>query len=261
MLSRQKGIALWLVFTAGIAVAAWLAPRTPQPVFYDDFADHRSWLGVPNFGNVVSNVPFAVIGIWGLLLLSRKSSQTGFMDSRERLPYFFLFLGLLLTAFGSSYYHLAPGNTRLVWDRLPMTIVFMALVAAMVAERISVAVGLWLLPLLLALGVASVLQWRASELAGKGDDLRFYVAVQAYSLLTLLVALLLPPRYTQGSAFLTVAGLYVLAKVLESADRLIFSVGHIVSGHTLKHLAAATAGYWILRILQNRQPLVESAKS
>ena len=163
-----------------------------------------------------------------------------------------MFAGLLLTAFGSAYYHLDPGNARLVWDRLPIMIVFMALVDAVIAERVSVNVGLWLLPALLAIGVGSVLQWRDSELHGHGD-LRFYAAVQVYAIVVLLLALLLPPKYTCGSDFAVVVGLYVLAKILETADRQIFAVGHIVSGHTLKHLAAATASYWVLRMLQKRE--------
>ena len=135
-----------------------------------------------------------------------------------------------------------------------MTIAFMAVVAAMIAERISVRAGLWLLPVLVLVGMSSVLQWYLSELRGAGD-LRFYATVQAYSVLFLLIVLLLPPRYTRSSDLAIVAGFYVLAKVLEILDKPVFELGHIVSGHTLKHLAAATAGYWILRMLQKRRPL------
>jgi hypothetical protein len=96
-----------------------------------------------------------------------------------------------------------------------------------------------------------------SEARGEGD-LRFYAAVQVYSALVLLLALLFPPRYTRGSDLAVVVGFYALAKVLEALDKPIFSLGHIVSGHTLKHLAAATAAYWILRMLQKRRPLSSS---
>ena len=137
-----------------------------------------------------------------------------------------------------------------------MTVVFMPLVAAMIAERISVPLGLWLLPVLVAVGIGSVLQWHLSEQRGAGD-LRFYAAVQLYALLALLTALLLPPRYTEGSYLLVVAGLYVIAKLCEAADRQIFSLGHVVSGHTLKHLAAGAAGLCILQMLRRRQPVLE----
>jgi hypothetical protein len=135
-----------------------------------------------------------------------------------------------------------------------MTLAFMPLVAALVEERISVRAGVWLLPILTVVGIASVLQWRASVLHGAGD-LRFYAAVQAYAVLILPVMLLLPPRYTRASDFAVVFGLYVLAKILETADRQVFSLGHFVSGHTLKHLAAGAAGLWIVRMLQKRQPI------
>jgi hypothetical protein len=69
----------------------------------------------------------------------------------------------------------------------------------------------------------------------------------------LLLALLLPPKYTRGTDFVVVVGFYVLAKILEESDRQVFAAGHLVSGHTLKHLAAAAAGYWILRMLQRRE--------
>jgi hypothetical protein len=235
-----------------VAVVFFLLPRIPQPLVYHLFADQRSFLGIPNFANVVSNLPFAVIGVWGLLFLLRSNSTEHFHDQRERWPYLFVFVGLLLTAFGSSYYHFDPNNARLVWDRLPMTIAFMSMVAAVIVERISLRVGLWLLPLLLLTGLGSVLQWYVSELRGDGD-LRFYAAVQVYSALVLLLALLLPVRYTRGSDLAVVVGFYVLAKALEILDRPIFAAGHVVSGHTLKHLAAAAAGYYILRMVHNRR--------
>ena len=261
MISQRASTSLLLVLTAVAAVAFSLLPRIPQPQSYHLFADQRSFLGIPNFGDVVSNVPFGVIGICGLLFLlrsSRNQLKRRFLDSRERWPYALVFIGLLLTAFGSSYYHLAPNNARLVWDRLPMTIAFMSIVAAIIAERISLRAGLGLLPLLLLVGMGSVLQWSASEARGAGD-LRFYAAVQTYSALVLLLALVFPRRYTCTSDLAVVVGFYALAKALESLDKPVFSAGHIVSGHTLKHLAAAAAGYWILRMLQKRQPVLSPA--
>jgi hypothetical protein len=199
---------------------------------------------------VVSNLPFALVGVCGLIFL-RKPRRDKVNDPRERGLYLFMFAGLILTAFGSAYYHLAPGNSRLVWDRIPINMVFMALLAAVIAERVSVRAGLLLFPLLELAGIASVLVWRAGELRGHGD-LRFYAAVQAYAILVLLLLLLFPANYTRGSDFAVVVGFYILAKILEESDRQVFALGHIVSGHTLKHLAAAAAGYWILRMLKKR---------
>jgi hypothetical protein len=254
VISRQTGIWLLAAFTLVVGAAAFFVPRFDLPPSYHEFADKRVWLGIPHFGDVASNLLFGIAGLWGVLSLGTNPSRIKFVDSRERWPYLALFCGLLLTAFGSSYYHLAPDNARLVWDRLPMTIVFMPLVAAVIAERISVPLGAWLLPIFAAVGIASVLLWRVSVLHGAGD-LRAYAAMQAYAVLVLPVALLLPPRYTRGSDFAVVFSLYVLAKITEFADHQIFSLGHIVSGYTLKHLAAGAAGYWILRMLQKRKPI------
>lgn len=242
-----------VTFTIALAAVAMLLPRIPQPQSYHDFADQRSLSGIPNFGDVASNLLFAVSGAWGLTFLLGRRGHEQFIDPRERWAYVFLFLGLFLTAFGSGYYHLAPDNARLVWDRLPMTLAFMGLVSAMISERVSVAAGFYLLPLLLLLGVGTVVVWWYSEVRGAGD-LRFYAMLQVYAVLILPVLLLLPPRYTRSGDFAVVFGFYVLAKVFETADRRIFLIDqHTISGHTMKHLAAGAAGFWILRMLRKRE--------
>jgi len=253
-ISPRTRISVLAVLTAVVAAVSILLPPFAQPQSYHNFADHRGFLGIPNFGDVASNIPFAIVGVWGLTFLASGKASSLFVDQRERWPYIIAFLGMALTFLGSSYYHLHPDDARLVWDRLPMTLVFMSIVAAVIDERVSLRAGLWVLPLLLVVGIASVLQWYASELRGAGD-LRFYAAVQAYSALVLLVSLAFPTPYTRGSNFAVVVGFYALAKALELLDKPIFAVGRVVSGHTLKHLAAAGAGYWILRMVQKRRRL------
>ena len=186
--SGKFGGILMAGLAAVLIVVAVSLPRFPQPADYHNFADRRGWLGIPNFGDVASNVGFAVVGVMGLYAMLQRPSRVRFLDQKERWPYLFVFVGLVLTAAGSSYYHLAPDNARLVWDRLPMTIVFMSLVAALIAERVSVRAAIVLLPVFLAIGVESVFQWRWSELQGRGD-LRFYAAVQLYAMLAVLLAL------------------------------------------------------------------------
>jgi hypothetical protein len=151
---------------AGMALLMFRLPPIPQPAWYHQFADQRRWLGIPNFANVISNVAFALVGICGIVFIRRHAGHA-FLDPRERWAYYGVFVGLLLTAFGSAYYHLVPNNARLVWDRLPMTIVFGSLVAALITERISVSAGLRLLPWLIAFGAGSVLQryWRTNSTA------------------------------------------------------------------------------------------------
>lgn len=261
MISRKASLGTLIILTAIVILACCMMPRIPQPQPYHLFADRRGFLEIPNFGDEVSNLPFALIGIWGLAFLLQARSRrhaNAFIDEKERWPYLFVFGGLLLTAFGSSYYHLAPDNARLLWDRLPMTITFMSMVSAVIAERINVRLGIWLLPILLCIGLTSVLQWERSEARGAGD-LRFYAAVQAYSALVILLAFLFPRRYTRTADLGLVIGFYALAKALETFDKPVFATLHIVSGHTLKHLAAAAAGYCILRMLQNRKPVTANS--
>ena len=259
LISRRSGLGFLLILVGIIFCVASSLPRIAQPLWYHHFADRRSFIGIPNFGDVASNLPFAVIGIFGLVALMRErlDSAARFLEPREMWPYLFFFVGLLLTAFGSAWYHLAPDNQRLVWDRLPMTVAFMSLVAAIIAERIDLRLGIWLLPILLLIGILSVVQWNMSEARSQGD-LRFYAAVQAYSAVVISFASVLPQRYTRGSDLWLVLGFYVLAKALELLDAQVFSALHLVSGHSLKHLAAAASGYFVLRMIQRREPLART---
>ena len=258
---RSKAPALLLAPAVIIAIIAVALPPIPQPLSYHQFADQRAWLGIPNFGDVVSNLPFAIVGICGLIFLLRPSAQSRFADPRERWfyirwIYMLMFAGLLLTAFGSSYYHRNPNNATLVWDRLPMTLGFMSLLAAMIGERISLRAGLASLAPLLAFGLFSVVYWDVTESRGHGD-LRLYALTQFGSLLVLLLLLaLFPARYTRGPDFMVALGFYVLAKALEVLDRRVFHATRgAMSGHALKHIAAAFAAYWILRMLKLRAPV------
>jgi len=261
MFSRRTGLAILFAIIILLFVSLIFIPRIPQPLAYHDFADQRYWLGIPNFGNVVSNLPFVIFGAMGLPFLSRRDSASAFLDRREHWPYFFVFLGLFLTAFGSAYYHWHPSNATLLWDRLPMTVAFMSIIAALIAERISVRAALIALAPLLILGAASPIQWYLSELHGQGD-LRFYAAVQACAVFMLpLFLVLFPARYTRSSDLAIVAVFYVLAKLLETFDGQVFSICHLVSGHTLKHLAASLSGHFILRMLHLRHPLASSTAS
>src|SRR5262249_2925466 len=232
MVSRRNSLIILAVLTVLLFSSIPFIPRIPQPLEFHNFADQRSWLGIPNFGNVISNLPFAIFGVMGLAFLFRPSSTGLFRDPRERIPWSFFFLGFFLTAFGSAYYHWHPGNSTLVWDRLPMTIAFTSLIASLFAERISLRAGLFTLGPLLFLGAASVIYWHFSELHARGD-LRFYFAVQACTfLLTLLCLFLFRSPYTRSSDLGLAALSYFVAILLEQFDRRVFVALHFVSGHT-----------------------------
>lgn len=256
-MTREARIGVLLGVAILAAALAAAVPPIAQEMAYHRFADGRRLLGVANGLNVVSNLPFLLVGIWGLgRVLSARAGgpASAFIESRERWPYVFVCAGVALTGLGSAWYHLTPDTARLVWDRLPMTLVFMGLLAAVVAERIDVAVGLALLPWLLAAGLGSIVYWYATEAAGAGD-LRTYGLVQFLPALAIpLMLWLFPARYTRGGDLLIVLLIYGAAKLFEVLDGRIFALGGLVSGHSLKHLTAALACWWLLRGAMTRRP-------
>ena len=216
----------------------------PQDQAYHRFADVRAFLGIPNFADVSSSLALVLVGVAGICLLSRAA------DSRSSGPdewraYWWFFCAVALAGVGSAYYHLAPDDARLAWDRLPIAVAFMCLLSALISERLRIAPGWTLLAVLAFLGAASVLYWSAF------DDLRPYALVQFGSFAAMVVLCAwYPSRYSQGWAIFAVAALYGLAKLCELRDPLIYQLtGGFVSGHTIKHLlsAAAIAGvlWWV----------------
>jgi len=257
MMTRGTQAVILLAVTFASAAAISLAPPIPQDPAYHRFADTRPVGMVPNGWNVLSNLAFLLVGGYGVLKVLRMPAgpTTGLIESRERWPYALFFAGVALTGVSSAYYHWAPDTSRLFWDRLPMTIGFMAFLAAVVSERIGVTAGLLLLGPLVAAGAGSVIFWRAGELEEAGD-LRPYALVQFLpALLILLMLWLGPARYTGGGYLLVVLGIYAVAKLFEALDGAIFSLGHWLSGHTLKHLAVALASGWVVHALETRHAM------
>jgi len=236
-----------LAAAAAVMLVAFVVPPIPQDLAYHDFADRRTLWRFPNFGDVVSNAPFLVVGCLGLLVLFRRVARAENRIDLLWLSFIVYFAGVGLVAFGSAYYHQEPTNETLFWDRLPMTIAFMALFAAIVIDRIDDRTGLILLPLLVGLGMVSVIYWHMTEQAGHGD-LRFYAVVQFFPMLAVpLICLLFPPHRLDCRYLVPMFALYALAKVCEHYDDGIFSLlGHTIGGHTLKHLFAALAALMAL---------------
>ena len=226
-----------LIVVVGTAVGGVFSlPPIPQDVAYHAFADGRTMAGIPNALNVLSNIPFLMAGWFGLTGLRAQAAR---MDPWQTGAYTALFGGTALTGFGSAYYHLAPDNARLVWDRLPMTIGFMGLLTAMIGERVSGRVARWLFVPLLALGAFSVAFWAWTEGRGAGD-LRLYGLVQFGSLAVVLLLLAVCRVVQSGTSYLLAGlGAYGVAKGFEALDAQMYALGQLVSGHTLKHVAAA----------------------
>jgi hypothetical protein len=231
------------------AALAWHGPIAQWPD-YHQFADARAWLGLPNAANVLSNLPFALIGGWGMWRLSRR--PTGERDRGVHRAWWVFSAAVAATAFGSALYHWAPANGPLVFDRLPIAWACAALVCALFAERLDSAWGSApALGAALLAATLSVALWWITERQGHGD-LRAYLWVQFLPMLMVpaVLALQLAPtgsRVTPGSAWWIVLALYAAAKLMELADANVFDALGFTSGHTLKHLLAAAGGWWLLR--------------
>jgi hypothetical protein len=235
------GIAV-LVTLAALAVGV-LLPPIPQDPAYHAFADGHALLGIPNFWNVVSNVPFLVAGVFGLWTLPKLQPQLA------TASYLVFCLGVMLVGAGSAYYHYAPSNDTLTWDRVPMTIAFMGLFSIVIEDRVSTRLGRRLLWPLVFAGVGSVLYWNWTELQGRGD-------LRPYGLVQFLPMVLIPLLLITGKGgglrvrwLWATLGAYALAKLAEHFDAAIYGVTGFVSGHSLKHLIGALAVCWAIRAM------------
>lgn len=249
---ERKELGLWLL-VAALAVLTWvLLPRIPQPLQYHDFADQRACFGVANCFDTASNLFFVLAGLLGLHFLFSKAGRGVFINERESLPYFLFFFAAILVGIGSGYYHLAPDNYRLLWDRAAISLALMSLLAAFLCERVSLSAGLRLLPLLLVAGLGSVAYWGWSETHGIGD-LRAYILMQLYPMLLIpLLHILYLPRYSKDRGILAIIGLYLLALLCDFADHQIAALTGVISGHTAKHIVAALAIYLVVVRLRRR---------
>ena len=246
---------LKLKFVAGITLLAMAAvffvPPIPQDPNYHHFADQRQILGIPNFWNVVSNLPFVIVGLIGLQLVLRGPIAGGLPGLRP--AYLVFFLGVALVAIGSGYYHLSPSNPTLLWDRLPITVSLMAFFSIIVGENIAGHLGRRMLWPLVFIGIVSVGYWNATEVRGNGD-LRPYALVQFLPMVLIPVILVLFRSSLSKNGYIwAVLGAYAASKVVELQDEAVFRFLGVVSGHTLKHLFAAIGTYMFFLALKRRR--------
>ncbi len=227
-----------LLAMLGLALMMTIHGPIAQPAHYHHFSDARTIGGLPNAADVLSNLGFAIAGIWGLLCCrnARDESMEAFSPG-----YRLFLLALVLTAAGSSYYHLQPDDARLVWDRIPIALACAGLLAAEHGKSTGSEYGMRNTFALAIAGVCSVLWWNVT------GDLRPYLLMQALPLV------LIPlwqwvhgmPR-TERQAFGLAILLYVLAKAAELLDHQIMALSGLISGHTLKHLLATAAAFTIV---------------
>ena len=239
-----------LVLVVLVALAPLLflgAAPILQPAAYHELADQRSLLGIGHFWNVVSNLPFLVVGLMGLDLLRRRPEEAA-------AGWAALFCGNVLVAFGSAWYHSNPNDATLIWDRLPIGIAFMGFFTALLVEHLEGAArefAKWLLAPLIVLSAAAIWWWQAS------GDLSLWVWVQAAPMLAVVLVLaLLPGRYTHRRYLAYALACYAASKLLELGDvQLMQWTGGLMSGHALKHLAAA-AGVWCFYVMLRERSII-----
>jgi len=237
---REAGL---LIGATALLALALCAPELSASAFQHAFADQRGWWGGPNLLDVLSNLPFAIAGVWGLCALRRLA--TGVLDPASRILSTLFFAGLLCTAVGSSVYHWQPLDAGLLWDRLGMVLPFAGLLGLAAASRVSERAGWVTAGAVLLAGPVAVLWWSHT------GNLMPWAVVQLGGMLVVLALACLPRRDGALAVHLgAVIGLYAVAKLFEAADHVVFdATAQWVSGHSLKHVFAAGAAWPVLTAL------------
>ena len=238
MKNKQRAVLL-IVFTLGSLILLWFQlPKTDSPSYFE-FADNLNLFGIPHALDVLSNLGFFAAGIYGLLEVSknwkRGTPSLAVLGS-------VLSLASILTCVGSAYFHWNPNPQTLIWDRIPMTIGFAAVAAIVIADRIHARLGLLALGILVPVGLMTIIGYANGFL-----DLRPYLMLQFGSLMFIVLTVsLFRNGKIRNSMYVYAVGWYVLAKIFEGFDLAIYQLTGVVSGHTLKHLSAAVAIFWLL---------------
>lgn len=257
MSNLKLKLAALISITVLSAIALLFTGPIAQDINYHRFCDTRQFASIPNFFNVTSNFLFLVFGSAGLFLVLylREKNVPDFLFPAHVL----FFSGIFLTGIGSAWYHLDPTSETLLWDRLPMTLTFMAFFSGVISEYINLRIGRKLLIHFTFVGIISVVYWYKTEQAGHGD-LRFYILVQFLPMLLIPLILLLFGRGGPRTGYYwAIIGVYAIAKSAEQFDCALFHNIQYISGHSLKHLIASTAPFiYILKIWQLKtKPLSE----
>jgi len=220
----------------------------PQDKSYHNFADNCTHYGIPHFWNVISNIPLILCG---LLFFRSSKNQSKFLNLIPKL----MGIGFITTGIGSAFYHWNPNNYTLVWDRIPMTIVFVTFFHLLTHQNVSKTIAKYSLIPSLILGVLSVVYWIYTEHTSSGD-LRFYIIIQFYPLAATFIILTSAWKTIKGRFWILLAFLfYMFAKFSETQlDEYLFSATHL-SGHTVKHFCSAASGialyYWVKKATNN----------
>ena len=236
-----------IVFLTSV-IGLILTDPIPQDLAYHNFADQRKLFGIPNFWDVMSNLPMFFLGSYGLLISLKRYALRP--DIVAKLIPIVLCIGIFAACFGSAYYHWNPTNSTLVWDRLPMTLMFMPLFSLLIYDFIGVRIGQIAFFILVPLGIFSIFYWQYTESIGQGD-LRFYAFVQFFPMVIAPFILWLFPKKTKYVKYIIlILAWYIVAKLAEHFDKEIFEILGFWSGHTIKHFVGAISLYYIIKLIQ-----------
>ena len=243
---KKRRLGYILLAIVGIIAIIGFALSSPieQKEDYHNFSDTLTIGGIPNFWNVISNLPFLIVGVYGIIRLKKMG--------RFNFQFLTFFIGISLVAIGSGYYHLNPNSSTLVWDRLPMTIVFTALMSIVISEFIDLKKGKMLLIPLLLIGMISIIYWVSL------DDLRLYALVQYYPIIAIpIILILFKSEENSPKGFWLLLITYLIAKLFETYDFEIHKTLKLMSGHSLKHLAAAVGIYLLIISYVRQNKIIE----
>jgi hypothetical protein len=227
-----------------IAIAIF-GPSVLQPVHQHDFANQRFLGHLPFAADVLSNLPFALWGIYGLKCLGFVPKNNSFSKQAMALAALF-FAGLVITAVASTWYHMQPNNDGLAIDRLGMTVAFAGLLGLAAADRASLRAGALLSALVLILGPMSIWVWTAS-----GNVLPWLVLQFGGMVLILWLATRPSVKGALAIRWGVVILIYAAAKLLELADHAVYDfTSQLLSGHSLKHIVASFAAWPVVAALR-----------
>lgn len=198
------------------------------------------FFGIPNCMDVLSNVPFLLAGLWGLALLQRHSLPPAMHRAAQ-----VFFIGLILTCLGSSYYHWMPTDFSLMVDRLGMAVAFAGVISLAAGSRLGDEASRRATPVLLLLApVAAVAAYSLHNVLP-------WAIVQFGGIALILWLAYLPKRAELPLKLFALIGWYALAKLLEVNDEAVYELTqHLISGHSLKHLAACMAAWPVIAALK-----------
>lgn len=206
-----------------------------QAASYHHFADQRALGFIPHAADVLSNVVILAAGLACLGWAKRNAYRHD--PQPPKFPGMVVAgFGLVLTAIGSAYYHWAPSDATLVWDRLPMTIVFAGILAMLWTSNTGQRVGWVPLLIMVAVSLGTIAYWLAL------NSLWPYAILQ-FGGLMFIVGLTLTRKVDSVLGWTMVIVFYGLAKIFESLDWQVWELTHhVIAGHALKHVSSGLAG-------------------